>query len=191
MPSLPGSDEVLKALLTAAVTAVISRLSGIFEVLSDPNSPQRTLEGAKQTLGNIEAGARVSVQLNQLPPSPRREQMQAKLDELLLNIEKSRQHYSDELLEKRNRILKVLALMRLNMPQSVAKGVLSFVFYTSLVLTIQALHLYLMGIRLNGFLIWVLSAVSIVLWIASGSTMSLRFGGRPREQVSKKPVAQP
>jgi hypothetical protein len=173
MPSLPGSDEILKALLTAMATAFVSRLAGVFEVLTDPNSPRRTLDDAKQTLANMDAGARVMGQLNQLPPSPHRDQMQATLDDLLQRMEKSQQQCSNALLQKRNKILRVLSLMRLNMPESFSKGVLSFLFYTSLVLTIQSLHLYLTGVRLNGYLVWILSAISLFLWIVSGSTISL------------------
>jgi hypothetical protein len=72
-------------------------------------------------------------------------------------------------LEKRNKILSVLRLLRLNMPQSSAKGVLSFLFYTCVVLTIQSLHLYLTGTPLKGHLFWILSLISPVLWALSES----------------------
>jgi hypothetical protein len=191
MPSLPGSDEILKAVLTAAATAVVSRLSGIFEVLTDPNSPRRTLEDAKQTLANMDAGAKVMVQLNQLPPGPWREQMEAKLNDLLKSMEKSQQQCSDELLLKRNKVLTALSLMRLTMSKSFTKGILSFLFYTSLVLTIQSLHLYLIGVRMNGYLIWILSAISLFLWLASGPTISLRRADKSSEPASKAPIPTP
>jgi len=191
MPSLPGSDEILKALLTAVGTALVARLSGIFEVLTDPNSPRRALDDAKQTLANMDAGAKVMIQLNQLPPSARRDQMQAKLDDLLQSMVKSQQQCSDELLKKRDKILKVLYLVRLNMPPSFAKGVLSFFFYACLVLTIQSLHLYLTGVRLNGYLIWILSAISVVLWVVSGSKMSLGIAAKSLDQTAKSPIPTP
>lgn len=191
MPSLPGSDEILKALLTAIGTALVARLSGVFEVLTDPNSPRRTLDDAKQTLANMDAGAKVMVQLSQLPPSACRDHMRAKLDDLLQSMEKSQQQCSDELLKKRNKILKVLYLLRLNLPKSFAKGVLSFLFYTCVVLTIQSVHLYFTGVRLNGHLIWILLSISLLLWAASGVKLPLRTPAKSPDQTSKNPISTP
>jgi hypothetical protein len=172
MPSLPNSDEVLKALLAAVGSALVSRLSGIFEVLTDPHSPRKRLEDAKQILANMDAAAKVMVELNQLPPSAWRGEMEAALQDVLHRIGESQQGCSEELLNKRNKILKVLSLMRLNMPQSLWKGVFSFLFYTSLVLTIQSIHLYLAGVHLNSNLLWMLSLISVLFWWISGSKTS-------------------
>jgi hypothetical protein len=188
MPSLPGSDEILKALLTGVATTLVSRLSGVFEVLSDPSSPRRILDDAKQTLANMDAAAKVMVQLNQLPPSPHRDEMQAKLDDLIERMEKSQLRCSDELLQKRNKILKALSLMRLNMPQSLTKGILSFLFYTSLILTIQSMHLYFKHVQFNGLLIWILSATSVLLWVFSGSKVSLAKVDKSSDPLSKNPI---
>jgi hypothetical protein len=190
MPSLPGSEEILKALLTGVATTIVSRLSGIFEALSDPNSPRRILDEAKETLANMDAAGKVMVQLNQLPQSPHRDAMQAKLDALVQSMEKSQQRCSDELLEKRSKILRVLSLMRLNKPQSLTKGILSFLFYTCLVLTLQSVHLYFKGVQFNGLLIWILSAISLVLWIVSGSKISLVRANKAPEPT-KNPVPTP
>ena len=188
MSSLPVSDELFKAILTAIATALVARLSGVFEVLTDPNSPRRTLDDARQTLETMDAGAKVMMQLNQLPASPQRDQMQAKLDVVLKTVEQSQHQCSDETVQKRNKILKVLSLLRLNMPENFAKALLSFLFYFTLVLAIQSLHLYLTGVRLNPHLIWILSLISLVFWTVSGSKISPGTIEKPSESISKTPV---
>lgn len=77
------------------------------------------------------------------------------------------------------------------MPESFAKGVLSFLFYTSLVLTIQSVHLYLADVRLNPYLIWILAAISLVLWMVSGSKISHGAADKPLEPTSKKQIPTP
>jgi hypothetical protein len=169
MPNLPGFDDVMKAVLTAVATTLVSRISGVFEVLTDPNSPRRKLDDAKQGVAIIDAASKVMVQLSQLPSGADRDRMLAEINELLQSMQRSQQSSAAELLEKRARVLRTLSLMRLNMPRNSAKAILSFLFYISLALTIQSIRLYIRGVPLNGHLVWILSVISALLWVLSAS----------------------
>jgi hypothetical protein len=191
MPSPPGSDEIVKTLVTAVVTAAISRLPGLFEVLTDPRSPQRSAESAKRTLANMDAASKVLVQLNQLPQSHWRDQMETRIDDLLEKMESCERQGLDDAVRKRERMLRVLSLLRLNMPQSAIKGFLSFLLYVTLVLTIQSIHLYYWRPPFNGLTVWILSGISVLLWVVSGSKILRTTTEKPRESVPQSPIPAP
>jgi hypothetical protein len=167
-------DEVFKALLTALGASLAARLSAAFEVLTDPTSPRKTLEDAKQSLSVIDSWTKVMDQLNRLPPGATRDQLQVRLEGLLHQVSESQQQCVAESLDKRDRVLRLLSLLRLRAPQSFRKGVLAFLFYLSVILTGQSIHLYLTGTSLNPILIVILAVVSALLWAVSGSGLSPR-----------------
>jgi hypothetical protein len=101
MAAVPIPDEILKALLTAVGTALISRAQESLKSLPTPTRrgacltmPGKRLQPWMPTL------TKIMTQLNQLPPGTRRDQLQAELNQLLERVNASQQKCSDELLEK-------------------------------------------------------------------------------------------
>jgi hypothetical protein len=186
-----NADELFKALLTALGAALAARLSAVFELLTDPASPRKALDDAKQSLSLIDSWTKVMDQLNRLPASPSRDQLQAKLQGLLEQLNESQQRCLTESFTKREKLLKLLGLLRMRAPQNFAKGALSFCFYLSVILTVQSIHLYLTGMPLAPALIPILAVLSAMLWAfsAPGTPPSLSTAGASARTPDR--LAQP
>jgi hypothetical protein len=178
---MADAKDFITPIVTALVTQ-IGNVTGIFDVLTDPDSPGKILEEGRKVIKLANSWAETSKHLQHAPPGALRDRAQGMADEILKNFAESQVRHAEVRNRRRARLFAVLSYLRLTGATGWAVRACAFFFYLTLFLSIQSMQVS--SALINDNTRPVLWTVVAIFWLLSWPRKNfflVSWPKRPRE----------
>jgi len=135
--------SITEAVLAALSSSLVAQLADLADAITGPESPKRVIEDGAKVISLMESWGKASEQIQKIPDTALRDKAQQRLDSILRMATEGEEKYQLLLEQRRDRVFRLLASLRLARLGSLQKRFWAFGFYVSLVLLVQTFRVYL------------------------------------------------